>query len=231
MISFFSLHFQKAWLNPCNIRYKNTEGLMGKQNRLLTWNPLLIKANKRHILDSSRLCGWWQIVMLTMVIMSPATYIFHSWQFSQTTHAFIFHYETPLCNNLAITEYHTRSNTFLMVRQVYMCSQDARNLLKCTLSGAFYLYCSVFGLRQIEGVKDQISNSSQWPSDHCTAALPPEPQQPSAPCVWSCSAEALLQCNTDTLWNMWSVFFSLNMHLHTSSSKVDMHNWKRSKPV
>lgn len=104
MISFFSLHFQKAWLNPCNIRYKNTEGLMGKQNRLLTWNPLLIKANKRHILDSSRLCGWWQIVMLTMVIMSPATYIFHSWQFSQTTHAFIFHYETPLCNKLAITE-------------------------------------------------------------------------------------------------------------------------------
>lgn len=158
MISFFSLHFQKAWLNPCNIRYKNTEGLMCKQNRLLTWNPLLIKANKRHILDSSRLCGWWQIVMLTMVIMSPATYIFHSWQFSQTTHAFIFHYETPLCNKLAITEYHTRSNTFLMVRQVYMCSQDARNLLKCTLSGAFYLYCSVFGLRQIEGVKDQISN-------------------------------------------------------------------------
>lgn len=199
---------------------------MGKQNRLLTWNPLLIKANKRHILDSSRLCGWWQIVTLTMVIRSPATYIFHSWQFSQTTHAFIFHYETPLRNKLAITEYHTRSNTFLMVRQVYMCSQDARNLLKCTLSGAFYLYCSVFGLRQIEGVKDQISNSSQWPSDHCTAALPPEPQQPSAPCVWSRSAEALLQCNTDTLWNMWSVFFSLNMHLHTSSSKVDMHNLK-----
>lgn len=73
----------------------------------------------------------------------------------------IFHYETPLCNKLAITEYHTRSNTFLMVRQVYMCSQDARNLLNCTLSGAFYLYCSVFGLRQTEGVKDQISNSSQ----------------------------------------------------------------------
>lgn len=66
-ISFFFLHFQKAWLNPCNIRYKNTEGLMGKQNRLLAWNPLLIKANKRHILDSGRLCGWWQIVILTMV--------------------------------------------------------------------------------------------------------------------------------------------------------------------
>lgn len=181
---------------------------MGKQNRLLTWNPLLLKANKSkeattvcHTDDGDYVsCN----ICISFLTAPPATY------------AFIFHYEIPLCNKFVLTVCLTSGNTFPMVCQVCMCSLDARKLLKCTLSEAFYRHYLARGRLRESRIKlaTQASDLLMTVQQLCHLShnsLLPFASGPVVP----------------TLWNMWSHFFSWNVYLHT----MDLHKWKSSKLV